>query len=108
MPVLPEFAISKQFDFVSKNATDSVRQSQLEEIQSIRDHLAKPHVKRDEKDKTYINIPVMKTFERAILMPPEVQNDLKEKKYPTYGEFLMVNPFPKKKKKKKGKGKKKR
>lgn len=71
-PVLPEFALSKQFDYVSKNATDTVRQSQIEEIQSIRDHLAKPHVKRDEKDKTYINIPVMKTFERAILMPAEV------------------------------------
>lgn len=70
--------------------------------------MAKPHVKRDEKDKTYVNIPHMKTFERAILMPSEVQTDLKEKKYPTYGEFLMVNPFPKKKKKKKGKKGKKR
>jgi hypothetical protein len=30
------------------------------------------------------------------------------KRYPTYGEFLMVNPFAKKKKKKKGKGKKKK
>ena len=57
------------FNFVSKNAADSVRQQQLEEIQSIRDYLARPHTKRDEKDKTYINIPVMKTFERAILMP---------------------------------------
>ena len=32
----------------------------------------------------------------------------KDRRYPTYGEFLMVNPFAKKKKKKKGKGKKKR
>ena len=46
----------------------------------------------------------MKTFERAILMPGEVQDNLGVKRYPTYGEFLMVNPFPKKKKKgKKGK-----
>jgi len=28
-------------------------------------------MKRDEKDKTYINIPVMKTFERAVLLPAE-------------------------------------
>ena len=51
----------------------------------------------------------MKTFERAILMPDEPQDNLGTKKYPTYGEFLMENPFPKKKKKaKKGKkGKKK-
>lgn len=77
--------------------------------------MAKPHIKRDEKDKNYINIPAMKTFERAILMPEEHQNFtksepgqlLEKKRYPTYGEFLMVNPNPKKKKKKgKKKGKK--
>ena len=107
-PILPEFGLSKQFDFISKNATDNVRQQQLEEILSIRDYLARPHVKRDEKDKTYINIPMMKTLERAILMPEEVQSNLTTKRYPTYGEFLMVNPFPKKKKKKKGKKGKKR
>lgn len=64
----------------------------------------------------------MKTFERAILMPDEYQRkntayapgsypysaEHKDRRYPTYGEFLMVNPFAKKKKKKKGKGKKKR
>lgn len=50
----------------------------------------------------------MKTFERAMLMPQEVQSDLQTKRYPTYGEFLMMNPFPKKKKKKKGKKGKKR
>lgn len=51
---------------------------------------------------------MMKTFERAILMPDQYQANLTTKRYPTYGEFLMVNPFPKKKKKKKGKGKKKK
>lgn len=108
-PIIPEFAVSKQFDFITKDATDYVRQQHLEEIQSIRDYLAKPHMKRDEKDKTYINIPVMKTFERAVLLPAEHQSNLITKRYPTYGEFLMVNPFPKKKKggKKKG-GKKKK
>ena len=79
----------------------------LEEIQSIRDYLAKPNVLRGEKDKP-LHIPLMKTFERAILMPAEVQSNLDTKRYPTYGEFLMVNPFPKKKKKKKGKKGKKR
>lgn len=49
----------------------------------------------------------MKTFERAILMPDEAQADLATKRYPTYGEFLMENPFPKKKKKGGKKGKKK-
>ena len=68
--------------------------------------MSRPHVKRDEKDKTYINIPVMKTFERAILMPEEQQDNLGSKKYPTYGEFLMENPFAQTKKKKGKKGKK--
>ena len=36
---------------------------------SVRDYLARPQNLRDEKDKNYINIPLMKTFERAILMP---------------------------------------
>ena len=105
---LPDFALSKQFDFVSKNAIDSARQTQMEEIMSIRDYLARPQHPRHEKDKTYINIPHMKTLERAVLMPDQYQANLTTKRYPTYGEFLMVNPFPKKKKKKKGKGKKKK
>ena len=52
----------------------------------------------------------MKTLERAILLPSEMQSDIKDKQYPEIGKFLMDNPFPKKKKKKggKGKGKKKR
>jgi len=50
----------------------------------------------------------MKTFERAILMPSEVEADLEKKRYPTYGEFLMVNPNPKKKKKSKKGGKRKK
>ena len=53
---------------------------------------------------------MMKTLERAILLPSEMQSDIKDKQYPEIGKFLMDNPFPKKKKKKggKGKGKKKR
>ena len=68
-PLLPEYKIAGQFNFISKNEIDNVRQQQMLEIQSIRDFLAKPHIKRDEKDKAHIKIPVMKTFERAILMP---------------------------------------
>ena len=71
VPLLPEFNASKNFDFISKNAMDSCRQQQLEEIHSIRDFLARPHIPRAEKDKAYINIPHMKTFERAIMMPGE-------------------------------------
>lgn len=41
-------------------------------------------------------------------MPDEADADLEKKRYPTYGEFLMVNPFAKKKKGKKGKKGKKR
>lgn len=57
-----------------------------------------------------MNIPLMKTFERAILMPTEIQTVLENKAYPDAGSGLMINPFPKKKAKKgkKGKGKKKK
>ena len=70
--VIPEFKMSNEFELVSKNCTDSARLHQLEEIASIRDYLARPHIKREEKDKTYVNIPHMKTFERAIMLPDEV------------------------------------
>ena len=55
-----------------------------------------------------MNIPMMKTFERALLLPSEMQANITEKQYPEMGAFLMENPFPKKKKKKGKKGKKKR
>ena len=31
-PILPEFKVSGNFDFISKNGTDNARQQQLEEI----------------------------------------------------------------------------
>ena len=107
-PVLPKFNVN--FQPVIKDATDSLRQEQLKEIQSLRDYLARPPAnKRDEKDKGVV-IPMMKSFERAILLPQEVAYDIKDKKYPEVGRQLMENPFPKKKKGKgkKGKGKRKR
>ena len=78
----------------------------MNEIISIRDYLARPVAKKDEKDKVNMNIPSMKDFERAILMPSEVQNILGSKAYPDSGSGLMMNPFPKKKAKKGKKGKK--
>ena len=104
--MIPKF--QTDFQPLLKDQTDTLRQQQLMELMSLRDYLAKTHVKRDEKEKTVINIPHMKTFERAILLPSEIQQDIKERKYPEAGQFLMENPFPKKKKKKGGKkGKKK-
>lgn len=49
----------------------------------------------------------MAILQRAILMPEECEYVPGQRKYPTPGEALMVNPFPKKKKKK-GKKKKKK
>lgn len=45
----------------------------MREILAIRDYLARHQAKKDEKDKVTVNIPMMKTFERAILMPAAVQ-----------------------------------
>lgn len=39
---LPEFSLSKTFNFVSKNAADSSRQQDVMEIHAIRDYLARP------------------------------------------------------------------
>ena len=65
-----------KFGLITKDATDQYRQSQMSEIISIRDYLARPQAKKDEKDKANVNIPLMKTFERAILMPSEIQHVL--------------------------------
>lgn len=106
-PILPAF--ETPFQPVCKDATDSQRQQDLVEIRQRRDYLAKSQPKREEKEKTQVNIPLMRTFERALLLPQEMQTNITEKQYPETGMFLMENPFPKKKKGKKGKkGKKKR
>ena len=65
----------------------------------MRDYLAKAQPKREEKEKTQVNIPLMKTFEKALLLPQEMQTNITQKQYPETGMFLMENPFPKKKKK---------
>ena len=50
----------------------------------------------------------MSTLEKAIVLPSDQEWFAKDRKYPSPGDFLMVNPFPRTKKKKKGKkGKKK-
>ena len=68
--------MSTRFGAITKDATDHYRQEQMNEIVSIRDYLARPQAKKDEKDKGTVNIPSMKEFERAILMPSEVQTIL--------------------------------
>jgi hypothetical protein len=50
----------------------------------------------------------MTVLQRACLIPDDFECNPKEKHYPTPGEGLMINPFPKVKKKKKAKGKKKK
>jgi len=67
----------------------------MNEIETIKDRLA--------KDNQAVSLA---TLQRAILMPEELIYKPGERKYPTLGDQLMVNPFPKKKKKK-GKKKKK-
>jgi hypothetical protein len=50
----------------------------------------------------------MTVLQRACLIPDDFECNPKEKNYPTPGEGLMINPFPKVKKKGKGKKKKKK
>jgi hypothetical protein len=45
----------------------------------------------------------MTVLQKACMMPEDIEWVPKERKYPTPGENLMVNPSPKVKKKKKGK-----
>ena len=68
--------MNTKFGLITKDASDHYRQEQMNEIISIRDYLARPQAKKDEKDKVIVNIPPMKTFEDAILMPSEIQHIL--------------------------------
>lgn len=111
---LPDFVST--FGLISKDQTDAFRQQQMEEILSIRDYLAKPIAKvqtnkkgtRDNEKEVIVDIPTLKVFERAILLPTEEQCYPLQKKYPVDGENLTSNPNAKKKGKKGGKGKKKK
>ena len=77
--------------------TELSRLEQFEECQRIKEKLA--------RDGYQIS---MSTLEKAIVLPSEQEWMAKDRKYPSPGDFLMVNPFPRAKKKKKGKkGKKK-
>ena len=113
-PKLPDFVST--FGLISKDQTDAFRQQQMEEILSIRDYLAKPIAKvqtnkkgtRDNEKEVIVDIPTLKVFERAILLPTEEQCYPLQKKYPVDGENLTSNPNAKKKGKKGGKGKKKK
>ncbi len=77
--------------------TELSRLEQFEECWRIKEKLA--------RDGFQIS---MSTLEKAIVLPGDQEWMAKERKYPSPGDFLMVNPFPRAKKKKKGKkGKKK-
>lgn len=68
-PTLPEF--ESDLCLITKDTTDAWRQQQIAEITSIRDYLARAQ-RNDDKGGAAINIPMMKTFERAILLPVEI------------------------------------
>lgn len=77
--------------------TELSRLEQFEECARIKEKLAKEGYQIS-----------MQTLEKAIVLPSDQEWMAKDRKYPSPGDFLMENPFPRAKKKKKGKkGKKK-
>ena len=92
---LPDFKNPEGINLVSRGGVDGYRQEQANEIESIKERLA--------KDNYHMS---MVTLQRAILMPEFTDYVPGERKYPRPDTGLMVNPVPKKKKKK-GKKKKK-
>ena len=80
-----------------RNNTETARLEQYEECSRIKEKLAREGYQIS-----------MGTLEKAIVLPSEQEWMAQARKYPSPGDFLMVNPFPRAKKKKKGKkGKKK-
>ena len=81
---------------LKRSATDGYRLQQQQEVEKIKEHLAKNEIAC-----SVLNL------QRGILMPEESDFIPGQRKYPSPLVGLMVNPFPKKKKKKKGKKRKK-
>lgn len=81
---------------ISRGGIDGYRLEQINEIESIKERLARDHCPQS-----------MVTLQRAILMPSDIEYEPGKRVYPSPSVGLMINPFPKKKKKKK-KGKKKK
>ncbi|CDW84410.1 UNKNOWN [Stylonychia lemnae] len=96
---LPEFKVPPGLQALSRGAIDGYRLEQVSEIESIKERLARDGFPQS-----------MVVLQRAILMPTDVEYVPGQRKYPSPGDALMINPFPKKKKKKgkKKKGKKKK
>eukprot|EP00347_Sterkiella_histriomuscorum_P008883 403343381 len=93
----PDFKVPKELQPISRGAIDGFRLEQVNEIESIKERLARDNCPQS-----------VGILQRAILMPEDVEYQPGLRKYPTPGDALMINPFPKKKKKKgKKKGKKK-
>lgn len=78
-PRIKHPAFAKEFSQISKDETDSYRMQQMEEIMSIRDYLAKAQGKlpiktgtgREGEKDALVEIPSLKLFERAMLLPTE-------------------------------------
>lgn len=78
-PRIKQPAFVKEFSQISKDETDSYRMQQMEEIMSIRDYLAKAQGKlptktgagREGEKDALVDIPSLKVFERAVLLPTE-------------------------------------
>ena len=78
-----------------RNNTEIARLEQYEECMRIKEKLAREG-----------HTISMATLEKAIVLPSEQEWMAKARKYPSPGDFLMINPNPRPKKKKKGKKKK--
>eukprot|EP00347_Sterkiella_histriomuscorum_P017546 403348926 len=93
---LPEFQVPKGLGLLSRAAVDGYRLQQMNEIELIKEKLARDNCPQD-----------ITTIERAVLLPSDIDKVPGERPYPTPEIGLMMNPFPKvkakKKKKKKGK-----
>jgi hypothetical protein len=103
LPKISTLELPEDLGYVNKltamprTNTELSRLEQFEECWRIKEKLAKEGFQIS-----------MSTLEKAIVLPSDQEWMAKDRKYPSPGDFLMINPFPRTKKKKKGKkGKKK-
>lgn len=112
-PKVKQPVFAKDFAQITKDTTDAYRLQQMEEVISIRNYIAKAQSRlpnkavsgreaREPEKEAIVDIPSLKVFERAIILPTEHQCEPQLKKYPKDGDNLDHNEN----KKSKGKGKK--
>ena len=93
----PTYGYVNECTQMPRTNTEMARLEQIEECSRIKEKLAREGYQIS-----------MAVLEKAIVLPSETEWMAKDRKYPSPGDFLMENPFPRDKKKKKGKkGKKK-